>query len=60
MRIEKQEVIFLSQEEANIWAKFSKILEELERGSENPDTLEHIGEIIGHMSDLWEEFEDIE
>lgn len=60
MRIVKCEKIFLSQEEAGTWTKFSQILEELEKESENPYILDIIGEIIGHMSDLWEEVEDIE
>ena len=60
MRIEKREVIFLSQKEADIWAKFSQILEGIEKESENPYILDIISEIIGHMSDLWEEIEDIE
>lgn len=60
MRIEKREVIFLSQKEADIWTKFSQILEGIEKESENPYILDIISEIIGHMADLWEEVEDIE
>lgn len=60
MRIEKREMIFLSQKEADIWTKFLQILEGIERESENPDILNHISEIVGHMSDLWEEVEDVE
>lgn len=60
MRIVKCEKIFLSQEEENTWTKFSQILEGLEKESENPYILDIIGEIISHMSDLWEEVEDIE
>lgn len=60
MRIEKKEVIFLSQKEADIWTKFSQILEGIEKESENPYILDIISEIVGHMSDLWEEVEDIE
>lgn len=60
MRIEKREVIFLSQKEADIWTKFSQILEGIEKESENPYILDIISEIVGHMSDLWEEVEDIE
>lgn len=60
MRIEQREMIYLSQKEADIWAKFSQILEGLERESENPYILDIISEIIGRMSDLWEEVEDIE
>lgn len=60
MRIEKREAIFLSQKEADTWTKFSQILEGIERETENPYILNIISEITGHMSDLWEEVEDIE
>lgn len=60
MRIEKREAIFLSETEVATWSKFSLILEAIERESNNPDVLDHVSEIIGHMSDLWEEIEDIE
>ena len=60
MKIEQREMIFLSQKEADIWAKFSQILEGIEKESENPYILDIISEIIGLMSDLWEEIEDIE
>lgn len=60
MRIEKREMIFLSQNESDTWTKFSQILEGIERESENPYILDLINKIIGNMSDLWEEVEDIE
>ena len=60
MRIEKGEMIFLSQKEADTWTKFSQILEGIERESENPYILDLISEITGNMSDLWEEVEGIE
>ena len=60
MRIEKREMIFLSQKEADTWTKFSQILEGIEKESENPYVLDIIGEIIVNMSDLWEEIVDIE
>ena len=60
MRIEQREMIYLSPKEADIWAKFSQILEGIEKESENPYILDIISEIIGLMSDLWEEIEDIE
>ena len=60
MRIEKREMIYLSQKEADTWTKFTQILEGIERESENPYILDIISEIIGHMADLWEEVEDIE
>lgn len=60
MRIEKREVIFLSQKEADIWTKFSQILEGIEKESENPYVLDIISKITCDMSDLWEEIVDIE
>ena len=60
MRIEKREAIYLSQKEADIWTKFTQILEGIEKESVNPYILDIINEIVGHMSDLWEEVEDIE
>ena len=60
MRIEKREMIFLSQKEADIWTEFSQILEGIERESGNQYILDIISEIIGHMEDSWEEMEDIE
>lgn len=60
MRIVKCEKIYLSQNEGETWTKFSQILEGIERESENPYILDIISEIVGHMSDLWEEVEDIE
>lgn len=59
MKVVKCEKIFLSQEEADTWRKFSQILEELEKESENPYILDIIGEISSLMSDLWEEMGDI-
>lgn len=60
MRVEKIERIIVSIEEADTWTKFSQILEEMERMSNNPHTLNLISEIIGNMSDLWDEVEEIE
>ena len=60
MRLVKCEKIFLSQNEADTWTKFSQILEGLERESNDPYVLDIINEIIVNMSDLWEEVEDIE
>ena len=53
-------MIYLSQEEADTWTKFSQILEGIEGESENPYILDIISEITGHMSHLWEEIEDID
>ena len=60
MRIEKREVSFLSRKEADIWTEFSQILEGIKKESENPYILNTTSKIIGHMSDLWEEAEEIE
>lgn len=60
MRIVKSEKIFLSQNELNTWQEFDKILYGLERGCENPDTINLIYKIQSCLSDLWEEIEDIE
>lgn len=60
MRIVKCEKIYLSQNESDIWEKFENILEGLERGCECPDTINLINKIQSHLSDLWEEIEDID
>lgn len=60
MKIEKREVIFLSQKEADTWTKFSQILEEIEKETGSPYILDIVSKIIVHMADLWEEVEDIE
>lgn len=60
MRIVKCEKIFLSQNESDIWENFEQILEGLERGSENPNTINLINNIQGLLGDLWEEVEDVE
>ena len=59
MRIEKREMIFLSQKEAETWTEFQQILEEIERNSNNQNVLYYTGEIIGHMADLWEEIDGV-
>lgn len=60
MRVIKCEKIFLSQNEADTWTKFSQILEGLEKESKNPYVLDIVSEIIVNMSDLWKEIVDIE
>ena len=60
MRIIKCEKIFLSQNEADIWSAFDIILEGMERGSENPNTINLIQKIQSCLSDLWEKVADIE
>lgn len=60
MRIVKCEKIILSLDESDTWRKFSQILQGIERENENPYVLDLISEISSHMSELWEEVEDIE
>lgn len=60
MRIVKCEKIYLSQNEADTWTNFDQILEGLERGSENPNTINLINKIQSLLGDLWEEVEDVE
>ena len=60
MRIEKREMIFLSQNEADTWTKFSQILEGIERESENPDIKDLVLEIKSCLCALWDGIEDIE
>lgn len=60
MRIVKCEKIYLSQNESNTWTSFDEILEGLERGCENPKTINLINKIQSLLSDLWEEVEDVE
>lgn len=60
MRIVKCEKIFLSQNEADTWEEFEKILEGLYRGCENPNTADLVNKIQLLLGDLWEEVEDVE
>ena len=52
MRIVKCEKIFISQEEDYIWEGFDKILEDIERGSEDLDIKNLIVKIRSYMFDL--------
>ena len=60
MRIEKRETIYLSQEEADTWTKFTQILEGLERESKNPDIKDLVLETKNCLYALWDGIEDIE
>ena len=60
MRIEKREMIFLSQNEADTWTKFSQILKGIERESENPDIKDLVLETKSCLNALWDGIEDIE
>ena len=53
MRIVRTEKIFLSQNEADTWTKFSQILEDLEVGSENVETSSLVDLIQNLLDDLW-------
>ena len=52
MRIVRTEKIFLSQNEADTWIKFSQILEGLERESKNPDVSSLTNLVEDLMNDL--------
>ena len=60
MQIVKVEQIYLSQNEANTWNSFCNILNGLERGSENPNTIKLVNQIQLSLADLWERVEEIE
>ena len=60
MRILKVEQIYLSQNEADTWTDFDKILLGLERGSENPDTIKLINRIQCLLGELWEVIEEVD
>lgn len=60
MRIEKREMIFLSQNEADTWTKFTQILEGIERGSENPDIKDLVLETKNCLNALWDGIEDVD
>lgn len=60
MRIVKEEKIYLSQNEADTWNNFNNILDGIERGSENPNTIKLINRIQCLLTDLWEIIEEVE
>lgn len=60
MKIEKREVILLSQKEIDVWTEFTQIVEGIERESNDPDIIYHLSEIIDHMSIVWEGIEGID
>lgn len=53
MRIVRTEKIFLSQNEADTWTKFSQILDGLERESKNPDVSSLTNLVQDLLNDLW-------
>lgn len=54
MKIVKCEKIFLSQNEADTWTKFEHILEGLDKGCENPDTVNLVNKIQSYLDELYE------
>lgn len=60
MRIVKCEKIYLSDNEADVWLAFEKILGGLKRGSENPTTKNLVCEIEVLMYELWKKLEEVE
>ena len=57
MRIVRTEKIFLSQNEADTWTKFSQILEGLERESKNPEVSSLTNLVQDLLNDLWKNVE---
>lgn len=60
MRIVKCEKIFLSQNEADVWLNFERILEGLDKGCENPDTVNLVNKIQSYLEDLYEKVVEVE
>lgn len=60
MRIVKSEKIYLSQNEADIWVDFVRILDSLERQSENPQILNLTNNIKACLNNLFKKIEGIE
>ena len=57
MRIVRTEKIFLSENEADTWIKFSQILDSLERESKNPDVSSLTNLVQDLLNDLWKNVE---
>ena len=57
MRIVRTEKIFLSQNEADTWTKFSQILDGLERESKNLDVSSLTNLVQDLLNDLWKNVE---
>ena len=60
MRIVKVEQIYLSQNEADTWTNFEQILEGLDKGCENPDTVNLVNKIQSYLDDLYEKVVEVE
>lgn len=60
MRVEKREVIFISQKEADTWNDFDQFLEEIKRKSESPDIKDLVLEIQSCLGALWDGIEDVD
>ena len=57
MRIVRTEKIFLSQNEADTWTKFSQIIDGMERESKNPDVSSLTNLVKDLLNDLWKNVE---
>ena len=60
MRIEMREEIIISESERETIAAFERLVEGLERGSNNSATLEIVADLLNSLSDLWEVIDDVE
>ena len=60
MRIVQTERIFISESEKETIAAFERLIEGLERESNNPVTLDLVADLLNSLSDLWEVIFDIE
>lgn len=57
MRIEKREVIYLSNTEMDTWSKFSRLVENICKETSNPNMKEITNEMIDLMGALYCEIE---
>lgn len=60
MRIVQTEKIFISESERETMAAFERLVEGLERESNNPLTLDLVADLLNSLSDLWEVIDDVE
>lgn len=60
MRIVQTERIFISESERETITAFERLVEGLERESNNPLTLDLVADLLNSLSDLWEVIDDVE
>lgn len=60
MRIEMRERIIISESERETLAAFERILEGLERGSNNNSTLDLVADLLNYLGELWDVIDDVE